>query len=99
MLHVSDAVSANIFAMEYGEAFDGAHFDVGTGTNISLNEVATIVQAHHPEVKFEHVAPRQGDVMLTQAAVKPLKDLGWGAEISVRAGINKCFENKYGKEK
>jgi len=53
MLHVKDAVSANIFAMEYSGKFNGQSFDVGTGDNISLNEVKDIVNKHSPSVAFE----------------------------------------------
>ena len=49
MLHVKDAISANIFAMEHEEDFNGAVFDAGTGTNISLNEVKSIVETEARE--------------------------------------------------
>ena len=42
MAHLSDVVSANIFAMEHEKRFDGKNFDVGTGSNISLNELDTL---------------------------------------------------------
>ena len=35
MVHVQDVVSANLFAMNYEENFNGRHYDVGTGQNIS----------------------------------------------------------------
>ena len=43
MLHVHDVVSANVFAMERIENFNGQHYDVGTGENISLNEIKTVI--------------------------------------------------------
>ena len=48
MLHVRDAVSANLFCMHQPQDFNGQHYDVGTGRNISLNEVKDIVLQHHP---------------------------------------------------
>ena len=92
MLNVEDAVSANIFAMNHVNNFNGGSYDVGTGENISLNEIKAIVQKYHPKVDFEYVAPRQGDVLLTKADVKPLKNLGWQTEISIREGIIQCFK-------
>lgn len=91
MLYVDDAVAANIFAMEYKDRFNGAFFDVGTGSNISLNEVMTIVKKYHPDVNFDYIEPRPGDVLLTKADTNKLKDLGWHAKMSIQDGIEKCF--------
>ena len=46
MAHKFDVVAANIFAMEYEGEFGGRSFDVGTGDNISLNEMKGIVNGH-----------------------------------------------------
>jgi len=92
MLHVSDAVSANIFAMGYKERFNGKHFDVGTGKNISLNEAKKIASGHFPSVKFDYVEERKGDVFLTRADTKPLEELGWKVKVTIDSGLNKCFE-------
>ena len=54
MAYLDDIVSANIFAMEHDSSFGGEHFDVGTGDNISLNEVRDIVLKHQPHVKFDY---------------------------------------------
>jgi UDP-glucose 4-epimerase len=93
MLHVEDAVSANIFAMDRKEDFEGAVLDVGTGNNISLNEVKDIVLEAHPNVKFEYVDDRPGDVMYTQADTEKLKNLGWQVEINIQDGIKNCFRS------
>ena len=95
MLHVSDAISANIFAMERDDKFNGAHFDVGTGDNISLNEVKDIVQKYFTDIAFEYREERQGDVMVTLADVLPLQDLGWKAEIGAEAGVDRCFKKLF----
>ena len=92
MLHVDDAVSANIFAMNYKEEFKGKTFDVGTGKNISLNEVKEIVLSYFPDLKFETLPARPNEVKFTIANVLPLKNLGWRASTPVRIGINSCFK-------
>tara|TARA_R110002020_G_scaffold241737_2_gene454991 strand:- start:2507 stop:3364 length:858 start_codon:yes stop_codon:yes gene_type:complete len=92
MAHKNDVVSANIFAMEYEGRFGGQHYDVGTGSNLSLNEMKDIVNEHFPEVKFDYVGERKGDVLLTKANMEPLRELGWAPEVSVREGISNCFE-------
>tara|TARA_R110002020_G_scaffold314075_4_gene529366 strand:+ start:3400 stop:4278 length:879 start_codon:yes stop_codon:yes gene_type:complete len=93
MAHVLDVVSANIFAMEYEDRFGGRYFDVGTGENISLNEIKEIVQAHHPDVEFDYVEERKGDVLVTLADITPLAELGWTPQVSVAQGIGECFLN------
>lgn len=94
MLHVDDAVSANLFAMNFEERFNGQHYDVGTGQNISLNEIKKIVNRTHPEVEFEYVDPRPGDVFETRANVSPLRELGWQTEIGIHEGVEKCFKGR-----
>ena len=90
MVHVNDVVAANLFAMGYEGNFNGQHYDVGTGKNISLNEMKALVQKYH-DVEFEYVAPRPGEVMETLANTSALKDLGWEASVSIKEGISNCF--------
>ena len=93
MVNVADVVSANIFAMNHPEKLNGQVFDVGTGENISLNELKEIVQSLQPHVNFEYRPERSGDVQFTRAKIEPLKKLGWCANISIHDGIAACFEN------
>ena len=92
MAHRNDVVAANIFAMEYEGKFGGQNYDVGTGDNISLNEMKDIVNEHFPEVEFDYVEERKGDVLLTKAYMSPLKELGWEPKIHIKEGISDCFE-------
>lgn len=97
MAHVNDVVSANVFAMNYEGSFAGANYDVGTGKNISLNEVKEIVHQNHPDVTFDYIRERKGDVLFTKANVEPLANLGWCPKIPLEIGIQECFNFK--KEK
>jgi len=90
MVHVDDIVSANIFSMNYDKDFKGKIFDVGTGDNISLNEIKDIILQTH-DVQFDYTIARAGEVKETRADIKPLEKLGWTASISVNEGIRKCF--------
>lgn len=98
MAHVDDVVSANIFAMNYEEKFNGANYDIGTGFNISLNEVRDIVLSHHPGVIFDYVEERKGDVLYTKANIAPLSKLGWFPKVSLEVGIQTCFNFKMEKK-
>jgi UDP-glucose 4-epimerase len=92
MAHVEDVVSANIFAMNYDGYFGGAWYDIGTGNNISLNEIKLIVNKHFPEVSFKYIEDRRGDVMITKANISPLVELGWKPKNNIYDGIHECFE-------
>jgi len=97
MAHVDDIVSANIFCMKYHEKFNGRTFDVGTGENISLNEIKEIVNRYFPFIEFEHVADRPGDVFFTKANMGPLAEIGWNPLVQVKEGIHECFKNLKGE--
>ncbi len=93
MAHVSDVVSANIFCMENrdNQNLVGKTFDVGTGNNISINEMKKIANESLPDLQFRYVEPRPGDVMLTKANIQPFLDLGWKPEVNIEKGIESCF--------
>lgn len=93
MAHVDDVVSANIFAMQYPKRLEGSHFDVGTGKNISLNEIKEIVLKYHPDVSFEYIPERASDTFETKANIVPLIDLGWYPRVSIKEGITECFKS------
>tara|TARA_R100000664_G_C2747489_1_gene134998 strand:- start:127 stop:1008 length:882 start_codon:yes stop_codon:yes gene_type:complete len=97
MLHVRDAVAANIFCMNHNDDFNGNHYDVGTGNNISLNEMKEMVQEIDSSIKFDYISERPGDVMLTRANVSSLKALGFQTEISIEEGLRDCFTNLKGE--
>jgi UDP-glucose 4-epimerase len=97
MLHVNDAVAANIFCMNHKQGFGGQWFDTATGDNISLNEIEKIVKQYHPDITFDRVSERAGDIRVTKANTLPLKELGWCAEIAIKPGIHSCFN--FTKEK
>ena len=90
MAHVSDVVSANIFCMNNMKKVSGKVFDVGTGTNISLNEMKDIVLKILP-LQFDYIEERPGDVFLTKANIEPLLSLGWSPKVKITEGIKRCF--------
>ncbi len=91
MAYLDDIVSANIFAMNHESNFSGEHYDVGTGENISLNEIKDIALSYYPDVNFDYIEERKGDVFLTKADITPLQDLGWSPKINIQKGMHRCF--------
>ena len=91
MIHVSDIVSANIFAMNFEENFHGRRYDVGTGKTISLNKIKNFILEHHPSVEFDYVPSREGDVVYSCAQTAPLRNCGWESSVSIERGLRECF--------
>ena len=93
MTHVDDIVSANIFCAENIDKDDlwGHWYDIGSGENISLNELKEIVLKHFPNQKFDYVEPRAGDVMFTEADISKFKSHGWDSKIRLQEGLNDVF--------
>jgi len=93
MTHVDDIVSANIFCAENidKEELWGNWYDVGSGENISLNELKQIVLNYFPDLEFEYVAARKGDVMLTKADLSKFKAHGWESKVSLQSGLNSVY--------
>jgi len=94
MAYLDDIVSANIFAMNHKENFNGKHFDVGTGENISLNEIKNIVLSYYPDVEFDYIEERVGDILLTKANIEPLGELDWEPKSDIKKGIHTCFRGE-----
>lgn len=92
MLHVDDAVSANIFAMNRKTDFAGSVYDVGTGKNVSLKEIRDVVKGLFPSVVFDYRPSRPNEVLSTKANTTPLKELGWEARTSIKDGLFRCFK-------
>ena len=90
-IHVEDIVSAYLFCMNHEENFNGAHYDVGTGVSISLNDIKKIVDKYH-KVKWNNAAERKGDVKHTLAEINNLKKLGWSSKINSIEVIEAIFK-------
>jgi len=80
--------------MNHKENFNGKHFDVGTGENISLNEIKNIVLSYYPDVEFDYIEERVGDILLTKANIEPLGELDWEPKIDIKKGIHTCFRGE-----
>ena len=51
-----------------------------------------IVNEHFPDVPFDYVEKRKGDVLCTKANMSQLKKLGFEPKINVKEGISNCFK-------
>jgi len=68
-------------------------FDVGTGDNISLNEIKDIAKEYFPEVQFDYREARVGDVLETKAKISRFtQETFWKPQHQIEEGIRDCFQ-------
>lgn len=87
-VHVFDVVTANVKALETTntEAF-GTAFDIGTGSTITINYLAYLVQKEK-HVGIEYLPDRPGDARITKADTSIAKRiLGFSSTISPEEGV------------
>jgi UDP-glucose 4-epimerase len=88
-VYVQDVVEANMLVMNSRNAV-GEVFNVGTGVEVSVNEVAKILKEllNKTELQDVHAAPRPPDVRRGFADIqKAEKLLGYSPRFSLREGI------------
>lgn len=77
--HVSDVVNANILAMTADHDHYGEVFNIGTGVNYSIIELANLISSNQ-----EFIQPRIGEGRETLADITKARTiLGWTPKISV----------------
>ncbi len=92
-IYVDDVVQANILAMDKKEAV-GEVFNVGTGTQTTLNElVDTINEILGTSIEPVYEPARQGDIRFSYADIsKAKKMLGFEPKYSLKEGLKKTIE-------
>lgn len=81
--HVSDAVRANILAMESDRVGKGEVINIGNGRPYSVNQLAKLIGG-----PTTFIPPRLGDVRYTKADITKAKTLlGWEPTIQLPEGI------------
>lgn len=91
-VHVSDVVAANVSAMVLNELTHGLPFNIGTGRNISINEIAAVVRKERPNTSIQYVDAREGEVRHTRASIERAKHiLGFNPAIMVEDWIPTQF--------
>ena len=84
-VHVRDVVAANIAA--YESAVRGEVFNVGSGTSLSVKELADLISADQV-----HTEGRKGDSLATLADISRIKAaLGWSPKITFTEGLKELL--------
>ncbi|MFB6188227.1 MAG: NAD-dependent epimerase/dehydratase family protein, partial [Halobacteriaceae archaeon] len=91
-IHVSDVVRANLRTATADVA--GEAFNIGTGTSISIRELAeTVNQLTDGNSEIQHRDPRSGDIRHSEAEIsKARSELGFRPRVSVKEGLRDMME-------
>lgn len=97
-IHIHDAVSAigTVLEVELGCGHAYRHYDVGTGTSLSIRdfmEIAKRVCASGAKFNFGALPTRNGEFQDSCADIGALRALGWEAKIGIEAGIQSVIED------
>ncbi len=85
--NIIDVVRANIMCMESKENFNGEVYNVGTGRNYSINELADLIGGGKYKVEF--IPERKGESRVTLANCDKIKrKIGWEATVSLEEYLN-----------
>ncbi|MEK6896512.1 MAG: NAD-dependent epimerase/dehydratase family protein [Nanoarchaeota archaeon] len=81
-VHVSDVVAANLRALELSGTYN-----VSTGIETSVNELAHAINALAGPVPIVHGAPIVGEIVRNVLSSEKLKSEGWRPEMSFNQGL------------
>jgi len=92
-IHVSDIARACITSME--SKVKSEIFNVGTGENVSVNQVVEILREFFPNLEIENQENPKGYATETLADISKAKKLiGWSPSISIENGIRELYNIK-----
>lgn len=93
-IHVSDVATACIASME--SKVKSEVFNVGTGTNISVNTVIDILKEFYPELEINYEDKPKGYSSETLADIDKIKKLlNWKPTINIEDGIRGLYTKKH----
>jgi len=99
MVFVQDVVAANLAASQVAlpsaDGVDGRAFNIGTGIETSVNDLAaTLVTIGGRRVEIRHAAERPGELRRNALAVdKAAQGLGWRARVPVGDGLRRTLQS------
>lgn len=86
--YIKDVVDANVLCMKYQGELNGEMFNIGTGKNYSINEIANLIsykgaEAGNPEDRV-YIPERKGESRVTLANCDKIKrKIGWESTVSL----------------
>lgn len=97
-VYVGDVVAANMLlseaSVDEGTDIDDRAFNVGTGRETSVNELARIlIEAAGRETAVEHAPARTGELQWNSLRCTKLHGLGWEAAVDLSEGLTRTFRS------
>jgi UDP-glucose 4-epimerase len=90
-VYVGDVARATVAA---ADAPAGEVFNVGTGREVSVNEVVAALRAAGGEIQVQYAPERPGEVKrISLDVAKAARVLGWRSEVEFRAGIQRTLDS------
>ena len=87
IVHVHDVVEANILAADSGLSLSGQIFNVGTGKDYSVLEIADMVKG---DLDVEFMAPKEGECKKVVADISKIKkELSWEPKHDLESYVKK----------
>lgn len=98
---VRDVAEANMLVSEVElpdpTDLDDVAFNVGTGSETSVNELArTLVDISGEACEIEHAAARPGELLRSSLDCAELRALGWAPARTLREGLRETYESIVG---
>lgn len=93
-MYVADAVNAYKMVIENPRASKGETFNIGTGTDTSINNLAdSILSMTGSKSKIVHRDARLGDLRALRANIEHIKSkLGWDPTVTMEEGLQKTIQ-------
>jgi UDP-glucose 4-epimerase len=96
-VYVGDVVAANLVVSEAdlgpARVLDERAFNVGTGTETSVNTLARhLIDASGRTVEVSHAPARPGELQRSCLATEKLRGLGWAPQRELRDGLADTYE-------
>lgn len=93
-LYVKDAARAYRILAEKGGSLKGEIFNIGTGKQTSVNELAEkIMRVTGSESEIEYVKPRGGDLRALEAGISKISSrLNWSPKYGLEQGLKETAE-------
>jgi UDP-glucose 4-epimerase len=97
-VYVEDVARANLLAstmeMEEPDRLDEVAYNVGTGREVSVNELAdTMMRATDREVPVRHDDPRPGELRRNALRVDRLREEGWEPATDLEEGLRRTVDH------
>jgi UDP-glucose 4-epimerase len=96
-VYIGDVVAANLLLTDQpfsrARSLDDRGFNVGTGVETSVNQLAQVLRrASGKEVEPEYAPARAGELRHSSLATERLRSLGWAPETALEDGLRETYE-------